>query len=121
MQVTVISRNDPGRGLTDPIPDEVPGLVWVHRVYAGDVCDPMLGNWFAPPWPKVLLRWQAKAAHFFAWQVPLGFGYVWRGYAGFKLYGVDSPEYKNWLPSWDVYNGSQALCFSLRPFQVRKV
>lgn len=125
MNVQVLRRNDPTRPLTDPIPDETRGLVFVHRVYAGDYCDPLFGNWFTPPWPRVLLRWTVKRAHFFAWQIPFSFSpgwptYVWRGYIGFKLYGVDSPAYKNWLPSHDVFDGSQALCFSLRPFQFRR-
>lgn len=38
-------------------------------------------------------------------------------YLGFKLYGVDSPAYAKWLcgPE-DVFDGSQALCLTIRPF-----
>lgn len=120
MRVTVLRRNDPTRPLTDPISDEAPGVVFVCRLYAGDYCDPLFGGWFAPPWPRVLLRWKVERAPFVAWQIPLGFGFVWRGYAGFKLYGVDSPAYRNWLPAQEVYDGSQAVCLSLRPFQFRR-
>lgn len=37
-------------------------------------------------------------------------------YAGAKVYGADSLEYRAWLPSADVYEGSNAFCLSLRPF-----
>lgn len=38
-------------------------------------------------------------------------------YAGWKVYGVDAPEYKEWLcPAKEVYEGSKALCLSVRPF-----
>lgn len=38
------------------------------------------------------------------------------GYAGYKLYGVDSKHYKTFLPPEEVYVGSQACHFSIRPF-----
>jgi len=37
------------------------------------------------------------------------------GYIGAKCYGVDSPAYKHWLPASEVYEGSQAIMFSIRP------
>jgi len=37
------------------------------------------------------------------------------GYAGAKIWGVDSPSYKHWLPESEVYAGSQAIMFSIRP------
>ena len=121
MRVEVLYRDDPDRGDTDPMPDEASGFRWVHRVYSGDYCDPLFGNWFYPPWPRVLLRWQVKRAHFFAWRIPLGFGWHWMGYAGFKLYGVDSDAYLNWLPDRAVYRGSRAFCLSFRPFSFRRL
>lgn len=39
-------------------------------------------------------------------------------YAGAKVFGVDAPEYKLWpvgIKPEDVYEGSKALCLSIRP------
>lgn len=111
MQVDVRYRNDPERGLTDPLP-ELGGRRFVMRVYSGDVCDPLFGNWFTPPWPKYVVRFKFRFLPFVAWKWPL----INRaGYIGFKLYGADAEAYKNWMPAEDVYDGSQALCFSVRP------
>ena len=38
------------------------------------------------------------------------------GYLGFKLYGVDAEAYKNWISPEEVYEGSQAVCLTVRPF-----
>lgn len=112
MKVNVLYRNDPERGLTDPLP-EVGGRKFVFRLYSGDVCDPYFGNWFTPPWPKFVLRFRFPFLPFVAWKWP----FMNRlGYIGFKLYGVDADAYKNWLPAEEVYAGSQAVCFSVRPF-----
>lgn len=121
MKVSVLYRNDPERPLTDPLPDEAPGWLWVHRVYAGDFLDPLFGNWFTAPWPIIVVRLNLAKAHFFAWRIPLGFGWHWLGYAGFKLYGADSSAYLNWMPMKAVHGGSQALCWSLRPFVFRRI
>lgn len=56
MKVTCHYRNDPERGLTDPLP-EVGGRRFVLRIYSGDVCFPLLGTafgekWFEPPFPR---------------------------------------------------------------------
>lgn len=45
--------------------------------------------------------------------------FIFRLYSG-KLYGADPEAYKNWMPKEDVYPGSQAVCFSLRPFATIK-
>ena len=113
MKVEVVYRNDHERPLTDPIL-ESGGRKFVFRLYAGDLCDPMNGKWFEPPWPTVVIRFKSwLPLPFVAWKWP----FIDRvGYAGFKLWGVDSPEYKNWIDSSEVYEGSQALCTSIRPF-----
>jgi hypothetical protein len=40
----------------------------------------------------------------------------WTGYIGFKVYGLDAENYKEWMPASDVYNGSLAMHPSFRPF-----
>ena len=116
----VATYNRLSRPLTDPVLDDVGGNALDVRVYSGDYCDPMFGNWFAPPWPRVVLRAKLRWMPFVSWRVE-ALGWAWLGYVGFKLYGVDSPEYRNWLPDADVYDGSRATCFSVRPFQFRKM
>lgn len=80
----------------------------------GDVCDPVgVGtNWFSPPFPKRVLRWRCR------WPVLPYIACRWGRfgfYMGWKIYGVDAPEYKDWLcdPA-EVYAGSQAMCFTIR-------
>lgn len=120
MQVKCHFRTDPERGLTDPLL-ESPGL---HlRIYSGDICDPIQiggGNWFNPPYPKRVWRAFCKwpVLPFLMWRFPKWLGGR-AGYAGFKLYGVDSPAYAEWdvgIKPEDVYDGSQAVCISIRPF-----
>ena len=110
MEVKCLYRNDPERPLTDPLP-EINGRKFVFRIYSGDVCDPMNGNWFEPPWPKYVIRFKFNFLPFIAWKWP----FINRaGYIGFKLYGVDSEAYKNWIDPSEVYDGSQAVCTSIR-------
>lgn len=120
MRVTCHYRNDPERGLTDPLP-ELGGRCFIFRLYSGDICDPVQiggSNWFNPPYPSRVWRCFCKwpVLPFFAWRLP----FTRRaGYFGFKLYGVDSPAYKEWgvgIKPDDVFDGSQALCTSIRPF-----
>lgn len=79
----------------------------------GDVLHPMgqEGNWFKEPYfTKILRFWcPIPILLFITWNL-----WGWRGYLGAKVYGADSPEYKNWMPSEDVYEGSQAIQFSGR-------
>jgi hypothetical protein len=87
-------------------------IVFMRRWVAGDWVDPQNGNWFKPPYPSEVIRqWipPERARLYFAWNI---FG--WCGYVGAKIYGVDSPEYKNWLPPHEVYNGSLAFCMTIR-------
>lgn len=116
MKVTVLYRNDPERELTDPLP-EVGGRKWIHRIYTGSICDPEYGSdWFGPNYPKdVTIEETTDRCHFFAWKWPF---IKKAGYFGWKVYGVDSPEYKNWpqMNPLEVYEGSQAMCFTARPF-----
>ncbi len=132
MNVTLIRSSHPDAPLTEPWPQQR-GLCW--RVLSGDYLDPMLGDWFdADHPPRVVLRGRLHRALFVSWRIPLLL-WTWRGYAGFKVYGVDSPAYKEWAPCNHVYgavtvpapdgggntiNGSMALCFSLRPFSTIK-
>lgn len=114
MKVTCHYRNDPERKLTDPLP-EIGGRKFIFRLYSGDVCDPVNGNWFKEPFPTKVIRFFCKwpVLPFIAWKWP----FVKKaGYIGAKLYGADPVAYKNWMPETDVYPGSQAVCFSIRPF-----
>lgn len=108
------NRNQPA---TSPFP-AANGLFIELR--GGDVCDPIGAgsNWFSPPFPRHVIR------YFCRWPV---LPYLsWRfgrraGYLGWKIYGVDSPVYGQWLcqPS-EVYDGSQALSLTARPFATIK-
>lgn len=78
----------------------------------GDVLHPLgdEGNWFKPPYFTRILRFYSYIPlPFITWNL-----WGWRGYLGAKVYGADAPEYKNWMPSEDVYVGSQAIQFSGR-------
>jgi hypothetical protein len=121
MQVDVIYRNDPERGLTDPVP-ELGGRKFIFRILKGDWLDPywpLFGNsWFNPPFPTKVLHIKLPFAFFVAWKWP----FVNKGgYVGWKVYGVDHEVYKTWLTSEEnIYDGSQALCLSFRPFATIK-
>lgn len=124
MIVNLLRSNYPDAALTEPWP-QPRGLCW--RVLAGDYLDPMFGDWYNPDSPpRLVLRGRLRRALFVSWR----FG-RWRGYAGLKVYGVDSPAYREWAPCNHIYPqtrvpnldgstltlpGSQAMCFSLRPF-----
>lgn len=114
MKITCHFRNDPERGLTDPVL-EPGGRRFAIRLYSGDICDPLNGQWFGPIYPSRV--WRAfcnlPVLPFIAWRWP----FLNRsGYIGFKLYGADVPQYANWMRPEDVYIGSQAVCLSCRPF-----
>jgi len=82
----------------------------LFRLCSGDVLDPYLGNWFKEPYFKVIIRFfTEKKLPYFAWRVG-----KYGGYMGFQTYGVDSPQYKNFLPDKDVYDGSQAMSLTVR-------
>lgn len=122
MKVNCIYRNDPERGLTDPIP-ELTGRKFIFRLCTGDWLDPvwpLFGNsWFHPPFPTKVLHINSKLPlPFIAWKYP----FVNKGgYLGWKIYGVDNDVYKEWLcDPVEVYDGSQALCLSFRPFATIK-
>lgn len=116
MKTEVLYRNDSERGLTDPLP-ELGGRRFIFRIYKGTWLDPILSwgsNWFHPPYPTTVLQLKMPLMPFIAWKWPF---MDKAGYFGFKLYGVDAEAYKEWLcdPA-EVYDGSQACCFSFRPF-----
>jgi len=124
MKVTCHYRNDPERPLDDPTLAKGERRFAI-RIYSGDICDPVQiggGNWFTPPYPKRVWRTYCSLPilPFIMWKWP----FLDRtGYIGFKLYGADSPEYKKWGVGFkpeDVYEGSQALCLSFRPFARQK-
>lgn len=112
MYVEVVYRNDPERSIRDPLP-ETDGFVF--RLVRGDLFDPVgdPNSWFEPPWPKRVLRATFKYLPFpfLAWK----FG-GFRGYVGAKVYGFDRTEYLNFpkVTAADVYDGSEAFCFSFR-------
>ena len=154
MKVNVRYRNDPERGLTDPLP-EIGGRRLIVRVYSGDYCDPFgdPDGWFGSEKPRVVLRAKLSCMPFIAWRWNMLSWLVYpgllvavlsvalasqalavvglvlsvlglvailagdrAGYIGFKLYGADSDAYRSWMKEGDVYEGSQACHFSIRPF-----
>lgn len=86
--------------------------IW-FELRGGDYCDPLFDpdGWFGPKLPKRVLRFfcSIPILPWFSWNV---FGKA--GYAGFKGYGADSPNYEPWAGKKNVYPGSQALHFSVR-------
>ena len=119
MKVICHYRNDPERGLTNPLP-EIGGRRFIFRLYSGNIFSPIFGtlfgeHWFEPPFPKYI--WNAFCKYpllpFIAWRWP---GTTRGGYLGFKLFGVDPEVYKQWIDPKEVYQGSQAVCLTVRPF-----
>lgn len=108
MQVNQVFSTNPTQALTSPF-RSTNGITLTFRT--GDVCHPKgLGKWFEPPYFSEVLRFKTK--------IPLPFiSYRWGdkgGYIGAKVYGADSEAYKNWMKPEDVYEGSQAMHFSMR-------
>lgn len=115
MNIIQTWRSDWGRPIVDPLP-ESNGVIF--RLIRGDVCWPFLDpdGMFAPKKPWILFKFRSWIPlPFFAWK----WG-NWMGYIGFKVYGVDSEHYLQWLPAGDVYPGSQAMMPSFRPFAGRQ-
>jgi len=114
VNVDVIYRNDPERPLTDPVL-EPGGRRFVVRVYRGDFLDIIGGTWFDPAKPpRKVIRARLPVMVFVAWRWP---DFMRKsGYCGFKLYGVDSDNYKKFIDQAEVYVGSQACHLSFRPF-----
>lgn len=78
----------------------------------GDFLHPTgAGNWFDPPYFTEAIRFFCliPILPFINWNL---FG--WKGYVGFKVYGVDSPTYAGWARMENVYDGSQAMMVSGR-------
>lgn len=119
MRVDILYQSDVNRPLKDPLPDEVTGTIFIKRIYSGDLLRPAFGNWFKVPFPKIVGYKKSVKESFYAWQIDLIWFY-WRGYIGAKVFGVDSPEYKNWLPEECVYEGSNAMAWSIRPFSFKR-
>lgn len=69
---------------------------------------------YAPWWaiPPAFVIWLLTPGKFIAWRFDKR-----SGYAGSKVYGVDSTVYPLWLCApEEVYDGSLAMCLSIRPF-----
>jgi len=104
---------------TTPYPTGLLGLKL--RLLCGDVCDPYWfgngGSWFKLPAPRWIVR-------FFSY-IPLPYIAIgiskWGLYLGWKVYGVDSIAYRQWLSETEVYAGSQAMCFTIRMTLARQI
>lgn len=101
----------PDQPATSPFP-LTNGVLFEMR--GGDIAEPLAlkANWFSPPYPervfRYFLRWPLLPYVAVKWG---RFGF----YAGAKIFGVDSDAYKEWLcPPEEVYDGSLALCFTIR-------
>lgn len=78
----------------------------------GDFLHPTgAGNWFDKPYFTTALRFYCRLPllPFINWNL-----WGWRGYMGFKVYGVDSQTYLDWAGPENVYDGSQAMMLSVR-------
>lgn len=87
-----------------------PGITLALRW--GDVCDPYLDpdGWFGPEKPRFVLRfWSRIPLPWISWNL-----WGWRGYLGWKIYGVDSDAYRAWIAHGEIYQGSRALCLTAR-------
>ena len=82
-------------------------IVW----RGGDVIQPFWGNWFDPPFFRIVFKFYVpwRILPFIRWR----FGRT-VGYLGFKAFGVDSEHYCNWLPPDRVHVGSVAIVCSAR-------
>lgn len=120
MKAVVLYRNDPERGLTDPIL-EPGGRRFVFRLVVGNWLDPLLfdeDGWFGPKPPRWFINlWMPFPIPFIAFKWPF---LNRQFYAGAKVYGVDSPNYETWAPKGAVYDGSTAFHISIRPFATIK-
>ncbi len=115
MNVEVIYRTDPERPLYDPLPEKN-GVVF--RLLRGHVVRPLFGNWFHPPYPSFVLRFETRIwIPFFAWRL-----WGWTGYVGGKVFSADAHPaygylaYREWMAERDIGPGSMAICPSVRPF-----
>lgn len=100
----VFGLNVGGAAITTPYPT---GTGMIFRLLGGDVVHPLgKGEWFKPPYFSRVLRFFMPLPIMPFFSIRIGrFGF----YIGSKVYGVDSPEYANWLPAEHVYEGSQAM------------
>lgn len=106
---------DPKRSVVDPLLEK--NWDFFFELRGGDVLDPLTvaglgGTWFGPKYPWAYIHFFVKwpILPFFAWRFKNRHGYL-----GWKCYGVDSPHYLKWMKPEYVYDGSQALHFSVRP------
>ena len=93
------------------------------RLVGGNILDPIFGwklkegyspdtkpNWFNSR-PAHLMNIYCPVACLPFFSIGIG---SWGMYCGWKVFGVDSESYKDWLDPSCVYNGSQAVCLSIR-------
>lgn len=94
MKVTCHYRNDPERGLTDPLP-EVEGRSFVLRLYSGDVLGPFgFGkSWFNPPFYEWVFHFfcSLPILPFIAWRYPKWLPFI-GGKAGTGSGGTTTPS-----------------------------
>jgi len=111
---------DKSQPLTSPFRDRN-GIFIEFR--GGDFCHPQFWRpwvneyWFESPFFTKVTRF------FLKWPIFPFISYRFgnrAGYFGAKAWGVDNEAYKNWLPLEDIYTGSEAIMFSIRPFATIK-
>ena len=108
---------DKSQPLTSPFRDRN-GIFIEFR--GGDFCHPDFwrpwsgGRWFEPPYFTSVTRF------FLKWPIFPFISYRFGnrvGYFGAKAYGMDNQAYKNMpIPPEEIYEGSVAIMFSIRPF-----
>ncbi len=118
MQVTRGYSTNPNQPLTKPFPVEGK---FFFEFRGGDILHPFgKGDWFKPPYFPRDKVWRAHVKRnilpFMAWVFPSWMPVIGgkSGYLGFKAFGADHDEYKNFMPLEDVHAGSQAVQMSIR-------
>lgn len=119
MQVIRGYSTNPTQPITNPFP--VAGTNFFFELRGGDILHPFGdGDWFNPPYFPRNKVWRTRTRHnclpFISWRWPSWFPWIGgkSGYMGFKAFGADHDEYKNWMSAEDVYAGSEAMQMSIR-------
>lgn len=115
MEVKIVKTNKPDQSMTAPLLSK-PGFM--IRWCTGTVLSPFLDKdgWYGDEPPKLTVWYETnKPKWFISWRVPIPFTTTdWRGYIGWKVYGIIDHYIRNWLHP--KYLGGHAMFFTLRPF-----
>lgn len=111
MEVVIMESTHPAQPLTMPLLS-APGVMF--RWHHGTILSPFMDKdgWYGQT-PPALTYWaEGKTRPFLSWRIPIWPGKHWRGYLGWKVYGIIDHYVANWLHP--KYLGGTAMFFSLR-------